>query len=56
MEEFKEGDVVHLKSGSPDMTVYGISEDRLLVSWFYENKFFTESFLKIVMTKKTYSL
>jgi uncharacterized protein YodC (DUF2158 family) len=34
---FKVGDVVRLKSGSPQMTVIAISNNYATVSWFDEN-------------------
>ncbi len=36
MPEFKEGDVVKLKSGGPEMTVSKIKEDDLRCKWFNE--------------------
>lgn len=37
MEEFKTGDVVVLKSGSPQMTIYAIVNNKTLVSCIYSN-------------------
>jgi uncharacterized protein YodC (DUF2158 family) len=34
---FKVGDIVRLKSGSPQMTVIAISNNYATVSWFDEN-------------------
>jgi uncharacterized protein YodC (DUF2158 family) len=42
MYDFKEGDVVKLKSGGPEMTIYQIgtasSPDRVVCTWFNGNK------------------
>ncbi len=36
MSEFKEGDVVKLKSGGPEMTVSEVKGDKLYCKWFDE--------------------
>lgn len=35
---FKEGDVVRLKSGGPNMTVNGVQADAIEVTWFEDGK------------------
>ena len=35
---FKEGDVVRLKSGGPNMTVNGVQGDAIEVTWFEDGK------------------
>ena len=37
MEKLKVGDVVVLKSGGPNMTVYSVKENDICCVWFNEN-------------------
>lgn len=41
---FDIGDIVTLKSGSPNMTVTNIVSDTITVEWINANQMFTESF------------
>lgn len=56
MEEFKAGDVVHFKSGSPDMTVWKVEGDYVYVQWHQDGRYLNEAFLKVIMTKRTYTV
>lgn len=52
-QEFKVGDVVQLKSGGPNMTVYAISAERkIYCTWFHDNTVkdskFSHEILKLV--------
>ena len=45
MEEFKLGDIVMLKSGSPSMTIIHVNSDGMLTCRWYDGKqFHTEFF------------
>ncbi len=48
MPEFKEADVVQLKSGGPRMTIYEVRDDEVICQWF--NK---ENELQVGGFKKT---
>lgn len=52
MEEFKEGDVVTLKSGSAKMTVYSTMNNTVHVTWFHENKLYKEGFKPTLLSKE----
>jgi uncharacterized protein YodC (DUF2158 family) len=46
MDEFKEGDVVRLKSGGPNMTVETVDDDEVRCAWFDDkNQIHRENFL-----------
>ena len=51
MEEFKEGDVVVLKSGGPKMTVYGIGNEAVYVTWFSGNELYKKELKQVLLTK-----
>ncbi len=50
-EEFKVGDVVQLKSGSPEMTIANIKGDDIGCTWFQENIFKSYIFDKKMLIK-----
>lgn len=54
MSEFKEGDVVFLKSGGPAMTVTEIKDDQIsLCEWFDKHHaFHSKSFANISLVKE----
>lgn len=51
-EEFKVGDVVHLRSGGPSMTVLKVYENGLIdCIWCHENKYCNETLSSSVLMK-----
>lgn len=51
MEEFKLGDVVQLKSGGPEMTIYRIDGSDIACTWFVKQEPKYNSFPKEVLEK-----
>lgn len=58
MNEFKEGDVVYLKSGGPAMTITEISDgDSVWCTWFCKNNELKgQSFIKSSLTTSNPSM
>ena len=57
MSEFKEGDVVFLKSGGPAMTITDLNNDTSFCEWFDKHHaFHSKSFINIALTKEDPSL
>ncbi|OGU67259.1 MAG: hypothetical protein A2499_15900 [Stygiobacter sp. RIFOXYC12_FULL_38_8] len=52
MNNFKIGDVVYLKSGSPAMTVTSLSEDHCHVAWHDQGKEHTGYYPLEALTKE----
>lgn len=53
MSEFKEGDVVYLKSGGPAMTITGVSDNQNSnCEWFDKHHTFqSRTFINLALTK-----
>ena len=51
-QEFKEGDVVKLKSGGEEMTVSGVEGEIVHVTWFADGKLQSSTVSNTVITKK----
>jgi uncharacterized protein YodC (DUF2158 family) len=50
MNELKEGDVVRLNSGGPDMTVLEVSGDTAVCKWHDGNEFTSATFRIVCLT------
>lgn len=48
---FKVGDVVELKSGGPEMTVFSIDDALVYAAWYDEGQYHTETFYAATLRK-----